>query len=109
MTIFGKNRKQISIPFLDEFNLITSKMTKPLSSLIMQANSGPHVDDNQGLLHHDILTRMDIKGQRRWWVDVIKMWCIDVYGKPRFLMSGTLIFGYKANKNSSTHSKLCTC
>ena len=29
--------------------------------------------------------------------------------KPRFLMFGTLIFGYKANKNSATHSKLCTC
>ena len=24
-------------------------------------------------------------------------------------MFGTLIFGYKANKNSATHSKLCTC
>ena len=30
-------------------------------------------------------------------------------GKPRFLMSGTLIFGNKTNKSSSTHSKLCTC
>ena len=29
--------------------------------------------------------------------------------KPRFLMFGTLILGYKANKNSATHSKLCTC
>ena len=29
--------------------------------------------------------------------------------KPRFLMSGTLIFSYKTNKNSYTHSKLCTC
>ena len=29
--------------------------------------------------------------------------------KPRFLMSGTLIFGHKTNKNSSTHFKLCTC
>ena len=30
--------------------------------------------------------------------------------KPRFfLISGTLIFGYKGNKNSATHSKLCTC
>ena len=28
--------------------------------------------------------------------------------KRRFLMSGTLIFGYKTNKNSFTHSKLCT-
>ena len=31
------------------------------------------------------------------------------YLKPRFLMSGTLIFGNKTNKSSSTHSKLCTC
>ena len=29
--------------------------------------------------------------------------------KPRFLMSGTLIFGYKTTQNSSTQSKLCTC
>ena len=29
--------------------------------------------------------------------------------KHRFLMSGTLIYGYKTNKNSSTHSKLGTC
>ena len=29
--------------------------------------------------------------------------------KPRFVMSGTLIIGYKTNKNSSTHSKFGTC
>ena len=34
---------------------------------------------------------------------------IHLICKPRFLMSGTLIFGNKTNKSSSTHSKLCTC
>ena len=28
---------------------------------------------------------------------------VIAYAKPRFLMFGTLIFGYKANKNSATH------
>ena len=39
----------------------------------------------------------------------IRMPSGQIPDKPRFLMSGALIFVYKTNKYSSTHSKLCTC
>ena len=44
------------------------------------------------------------------WLDFDLTWgWLRLVCKPRFLMSGTLIFGNKTNKSSSTHSKLCTC